>query len=201
MKKSLSLILMVVALLACVARATQSVEFRREELSVKGRMAYDRLRSACIFSVGGVGYSAETSKEELALHDLLGERNAIEALKSLVSSGSYEGGLYGLLGLSLRNDTEFSRAVELYMARKERPEWQSTGSFECFRPTGETVTTASGCIIMAESREKVVSRIQSGRFDGLLTAEYLPPRLGRLPIEPRSKKHLQWTIKVPLMRY
>jgi hypothetical protein len=199
MKKSLSLILMVVSSLACVARATQSVEFRREQLSVKGRMAYDRLRSACIFRVGRVGYSAGTSKEELALYDLLGERRAVEALKSLVSAGSYEGGLYGLLGLSLSKNAEFNRAVEIYKARKERPEWQSTGSFDCFRATAETVTTSSGCVILAESREKVVSDIQSGRFDGLLTAKYLPPRLGRLPIEPGNKKRLQWTIKVPLM--
>ena len=157
MKRSLSLILVVVVSLARVARANQSVEFSREQLSPGGRMAYYRLRSACIFRVGGVGYSGATSNEEFALYDLLREGQAVAALKSLVTAGSYEGGLYGLLGLSRGNRTEFNRAVEVYNARKERPEWQSTGSFECFRTTGDTVTTASGCIISTESRKKVVT--------------------------------------------
>ena len=172
MKKTLSLIIVVMLLFTCVVRATQSVDFKREQLSPKGRMAYERLLTACIFRVGGVGYSGETSKEELALYDLLEEQRAVEALRSLVAVGSYEGALYGLLGLSLRNNTEFNRAVDIYRVRKERPEWQSTGSFECFRATGETVTTQSGCIIVTELRTKVVTDIQSGRYDKLITGKY-----------------------------
>jgi hypothetical protein len=136
MKKALSSIFVVGALLACIAQTTQSVDFKRAQLSSKGRIAYDRLRSACIFRVGGVGYGGETSEEELALYQLLEERQAVEALRSLVTAGSHEGGLYGLLGLRLRSKEEFSRAVEIYNARKELPEWQTTGSFECFRLRG-----------------------------------------------------------------
>src|SRR5688500_1973089 len=131
-------------------------------------MAYSKLAAACIFRIGGVGFSAETSKEELAFYDLLQETQALAAFKSLVKAGSYEGGLYGLLGLIIRDHEEFNRAVEIYQARKERPEWQETGSFECFRATGETVTTQSGCIIYTEPREKIVSAIQSGRYDRML---------------------------------
>ena len=168
MEKKASIPLLIIAvLLSAVSAAAQSNEFRPEQLSPKGRVAFNKLFSACVFRIGGVGYSGATSKEELALYDLLEEHEAIGALKSLVATASYEGGLYGLLGLSIRNHTEFNMAVEIYKARKDRPEPQ-TGSFECFLAEGEMVTTQSGCIISTESRDKVVGNIQSGRFDRLL---------------------------------
>src|SRR6185295_5045015 len=170
MRRSLNLIFLSVALLASVTRATQSVDFTPEQLSPKGRAAYQRLFSACVFRIGAVGISGNTPQEELALYDLLDEKESVDALKSLVSGGSYEGGLYGLLGLSTMKDlTEFNRAVQLYKARKDLREWQKSGSFECFAASADSVTTQSGCIIMAELREKVVTDIQSGRYDRLLT--------------------------------
>ena len=173
MKKSSIPLVMIVALLSVVSAAAQS-EFRPEQLSPKGRVAFDKLFSACVFRIGGVGYSGATSREELALYDLLEEQEAIEALKSLVATGSYEGGLYGLVGLSIRNHTEFNMAVEIYKARKQRPERQTTGSFECSLADGEIVATQSGCLFGTESREKVVTDIQSGRFDRMLNAKYRP---------------------------
>ena len=191
MKKALSSTLVFLSLLACIAQATQSGDFKRVQLSPRGRIAYERLRSACIFSIGKVGYGGEISQEEFALYQLLEEREAVEALKSLVTAGSYEGGLYGLLGLGLRSKEEFNRAVEIYNARKELPVWQ-TGSFECFRATGDTVTTMNGCIISTEPREKVVISIQSGRYESLLSrkdgsAQYL--------FRPRHNKALQLTAR------
>jgi hypothetical protein len=179
MKQALSLCLVLLALVACVAQATQSGDFKREQLSPKGRVAYGRLRSACIFGVGRLGFGGEISKEELALYQLLDERQAVNALKSLVTAGSYEGGLYALLGLSFANKAEFDRAVEIYNARNEPPEWQATGSFECFRATGDTVNTMSGCIGLSESRTKVVARIQSGGYERLLTLARKDVRLER----------------------
>ena len=173
--KKLSIPLLIVAvLLSVVSVAAQSAEFRPVQLSPKGRVAFNKLFSACVFRIGGVGYAAQTSKEELALYDLLEEREAIEALKSLVATGSYEGGLYGLVGLSIRNHTEFNMAVEIYKARKQRPERQPTGSFECSLADGEMVATQSGCLFSTEARDKVVTDIQSGRFDRLLNAKYRP---------------------------
>lgn len=148
----------------------QSEEFNLGQLSPKGRIAYSTLAKSCIFRIGRVGFSGETSKEELALYDLLEDAHAVEAFRSLVKTGSYEGGLYGLLGLSIIDREEFNRAVVIYKARKERPEWQESGSFECFRATGATVTTESGCIIFTAQRDEIVSAIQSGRYDRLLKA-------------------------------
>ena len=172
MKRSSILLSVIVALLSVITGVSQSAEFKSEQLSPKGRAAFNKLFSACVFRIGGVGYSGATSKEELALYDLLEEEQAVQALRSLVSSGSYEGGLYGLLGLSIKNHCEFNRAVEVYKARKERPERQAPGSFECFVADGELVTTQSGCIISTESREKVVTSIQSGHFDKFLNRKY-----------------------------
>src|SRR5262245_24601285 len=150
-------------------------EFKLEQLSTKGRIAYSKLEAACVFRIGPVGYGAQTSKEELALYDLLEEDHALAALKSLVKTGSYEAGLYGLVGLSIRDHGEFNRAVEVYKARKVRPESQETSSALCLLATDETtVATQSGCIIDVEPREKVVTAIQSGRFDRRLDAKYRP---------------------------
>ena len=88
MKKFLTALLIIVALFSVVTHATRSEVFRREQLSPKGQRVYNRLVSACIFRVGGVGYAGETSDEELALYDVLEEDQAIEALKSLVASGT-----------------------------------------------------------------------------------------------------------------
>ncbi|HEY3038740.1 MAG TPA: hypothetical protein VGJ66_08385 [Pyrinomonadaceae bacterium] len=192
MRKALSSTVVFVALVSCIAAATQSGDFKRVQLTPRGRIAYNRLRSACIFGIGRVGYGGEISQEELALYQLLEEREAVEALKSLVTEGSYEGGLYGLLGLRLRGKEEFNRAVEIYNARKELPEWQTTGSFGCFRASGDTVTTMDGCIISTEPREKVVTSLQSGRYESLLApkngaAQYL--------FRPRHNKALQLTAR------
>ena len=174
MKKSSIPVLIIVVLLSVVPGAAQSTEFRPENLSPKSRAAFNKLFSACVFRIGGVGYSGSTSKEELALYDLLDDAQAISALKSLVATGSYEGGLYGLLGLSIGNHGEFNMAVEIYKARKERPERQTSDPFECFASEGEMVTTQSGCILGTEARNKVVADIQSGRYDKFLNAKYRP---------------------------
>lgn len=167
-------ILIVSLLLLGTAAAAQSTDFHRVELTPKGRMAYDRLSSSCVFRIGGVGYSGETSGEELALYDLLEEKSAIEALKSLVTAGSYEGGLYGLLGLSLKNNGEFNRAVDIYKARKEvRP--AQAKPFECnLSDTEEYVVTQSGCLLSTERRTEVVTKIQSGHYDSWLQPKYRP---------------------------
>ena len=173
MKRLLTFVVLNFALFSLQTTSAQTEEFSQERLSPKGKIAYSKLAAACIFRVGGVGYSGETSKEELALYDLLEEAQALAALKSLVKSGSYEGGLYGLLGLSIKDHGEFNRAVEIYKARNEPRECQDKGSFERFlRPSGETVTTQSGCIIYTEPREKMVTAIQSGHFDRLVYAKY-----------------------------
>jgi hypothetical protein len=175
MTKVLTLIVVTVALLNTAA-SPQNADFDRKQLSLKGRVAYDRLYSACVFRIGGVGYAGVTSQEELALYDLLEDEHAIEALKSLVTAGTYEGGLYGLLGLSLKNNGEFNRAVDIYKARNDERPSQEKGPFECsINDKKEYVSTQDGCILSVELRADVVTRIQSGRYDAWISRRYKRP--------------------------
>ena len=174
MKRVLTFVVVNVVLFGAQLGSAQTAEFNPEILGAKAKIAYSKLAKTCIFRVGGVGYAGQTSKEELALYDLLDDAHALDALHSLVKTGSDEGGLYGLLGLSIRNHREFNLAVEIYKARKERPERQETGAFECFAVTAGTVITQSGCIIGVEQRDKIVTAIQSGHYDWRLNAKYRP---------------------------
>jgi hypothetical protein len=83
-----------VALFGAQIGSAQTAEFNPEILSAKARIAYSKLAKACVFRVGGVGYGGQTSKEELALYDLLEDAHALDALRSLVKTGSYEGAKY-----------------------------------------------------------------------------------------------------------
>ena len=176
MKRFLTLMVVNLVLFALPIGPVQNAEFNQESLSPKARAAYTKLANACVFRVGGVGYGGETSKEELALYDLLEDAHALDALRTLVKTGSYEGGLYGLLGLSIRDHAEFNRAVEVYKTRRQRSERRETGSVECtyMAVTDETVSTQSGCIIAVERRDKVLTAIQSGHYDRMLDAKYRP---------------------------
>jgi hypothetical protein len=169
--RCLASVALTITLSLCAAHAAQKSKFEEERLSAKGRVAYQRLFSADIFRVGGVGYSGETSEEELALYVLLSESEAIEALQSLVSDGSYEGGLYGLLGLSVTDVGKFNRAVEVYKSREPPPERRMSQSFIGLSAAKGKVIIQSGCIIEADDWLKVVSNIQSGRYDRILQKE------------------------------
>lgn len=175
MKKFLTFMVVTLALFGAQPGSAQTADFNPEILSAKARVAYSKLAKTCVFRVGGVGYGAQTSNEELALYDLLEDARALEALHSLVKTGSYEGGLYGLVGLSIRDHGEFNLAVEIYKARKEQPVRPENGPIECLTLSSvETVTTQSGCIIGVEPRDKVVTAIQSGHYDRRLNAKYRP---------------------------
>ncbi len=167
-KKRLSLLLLVVVVNFSVVRADQNPAFDSTRLSPKGRTAYQKLLSAGVFSVGGVGYAGATSEEELALYDLLEENDSIESLKSLVRDASFEGGLYGLLGLSITNVTEFNRAVEAYKSREDPPPKESKEPFIGIKVPRNHVVTQFGCIVLMQDRAKLVASIQAGRFDKIL---------------------------------
>ena len=98
------------------------------------------------------------------MYDLLDEREGAGALRRLVSDGSYEGGLYGLLGLRITDVGEFNRAVAAYKSREEPPE-REYGHRKV--PKGN-VGRQSGCIIFDEDWRKVIGDIQSGYFDRVL---------------------------------
>ena len=162
--KYLSLIVILTLLLSS-AFASQDTAFDVTRLSPKGRVAYQKLMSVEVFSVGGVGYSGVTSKGELALHDLLAETDAVAALKSLVRDAYFEGALYGLLGLSITNVEEFNRSVEVFKVRDTPSRRTLREPYSWIAVPQDGVVTQFGCSFSAEDRLKLVAQIQSGRFD------------------------------------
>jgi hypothetical protein len=168
MKKYLPFAAIIIVLSFNLVQASQKSGFEFYPLSMKGQAAYKKLISASIFRVGGVGYAGVTSQEELALYDLLKEEKAVEALNSLVRDATYEGGLYGLLGLSITSVAEFNQAVELYKARDDPRGRNATEVFDRVGFSKDAVVTQFGCIISTKDRMKLVESIQAGRFDQLL---------------------------------
>jgi hypothetical protein len=166
MSKRFSLIALAIILCAQTAHAGRQAGFDFQGLSAKGREAYQRLLTAGLFAVGGVGYAGQISENERALYDLMGEKEAVGALKSLVNDGSIEGGLYGLLGLSVTDIEAFNRAVDVYNSRKEFPERKTP--YDGVSSRRDKVTTQNGCLISLEEREKIVSEIQAGHYDKLI---------------------------------
>lgn len=108
--------LVIILFLSAVASA-QDAAFDRTLLSEKGRQAFSTLTAVPVFAIGGVGYSGETSKGELALDVLIEEKAAVGAFKQLITDGTIEGGFYGVVGLKMLDckcfDQEFLRFKEL----------------------------------------------------------------------------------------
>ncbi len=133
-------------------------------MSETGRKAYEKLLNADIFRIGGVGEGGNTSEEELALHRLLREKQAIGALLSLFDQATPEGVLYALLGLRLKDADLFKSVVEKYKSLPEPSERMGAIVKEIKIPKGY-VQTQAGCKVSSEERLKVVAQIEIGEFD------------------------------------
>lgn len=173
MSKRFSLIAFAVILCAQTGFAQQKDAFNKdsfnvETLSQQGRAAYEKLLTSGLFAVGGVGYSENIFDDENALYDLLKEKAAVDALKSLVRQGTMEGGLYGLLGLSVINVEAFNQSVDVYKARTEFPTGRLPHEGMKVRQSRDWAATQIGCILFPEDRLKVVQEIQSGHYDKIL---------------------------------
>lgn len=138
-------------------------KFNVIELSQNGRNAYEKLLNAGVFAVGPVGWGAQPTEGELALHVLLAEKEAARALKSLINVASPEGSLYALLGLRLTDMGAFRLEAENFKNRPESPK-RSLASGRFATPKGQ-VKTGRGCIIFYKPFQEFVSAIQSGDYD------------------------------------
>jgi hypothetical protein len=145
-------------------RGGQDAKFDVAKLSQNGRKAYGEVFNAGVFAVGPVGWGAQTSEAELALHVLLAEKEAVSALKSLINDASPEGSLYGLLGLRFVDIGAFKEEIENYKTKPGPPERESEPSSRFKTPKGHVVTQR-GCIILRRPRESVVNTIEAGDYD------------------------------------
>src|SRR5215213_4606168 len=125
MRRILSPFLLMVMLSLSFAQDAQQSRFDVASLSSAGQQAYQKLFKAEVFRLGGVGFAGVTSEEEIALRTPLKETAAVEALTSLVNSGSPEGSLYGLLGLRQQDRAAYQQAIEQLKAKGEPTERSS----------------------------------------------------------------------------
>jgi hypothetical protein len=104
MKKLIELLSAIIILgLFFINLKAQDTRFDESVLSEKGSAAYQILLNIDLFSIGGVGYSGDTTEGEIAFLDLLEEQEALPAFRSLTLSATVEGGLYGLAALEYLN--------------------------------------------------------------------------------------------------
>lgn len=164
MKRCLILVLVAMFLPLLSLQARQESAFNSSTLSVKGQQAYGRLFNARIFAIGPTGWEAQTSEEELALHDLLAEPNAVEALKSLANAASPEGSLYGLLGLRFKDIEVFRQELDVFKVKPEPP-GREPPPYSRFKVPQGHVASQRGCIVTRVGWQKIISAIEAGDYD------------------------------------
>lgn len=127
--------------------AGQEETFHASVLSEKGRNAYSTLSNVRLFATGGVGYGGETPEGLKALEVLIEEKKAISAFKSLVTSATLEGGLYGLFGLRMLNCDCFDSELARYRSTRV-----STA-------VEEEINTAAGCFFLRAKSDEEKNRL------------------------------------------
>jgi len=86
------------------------------ELSAQGVKAYAVVKTAERFFGSAVGYAGSTPDVVWSFRDLLAEKNADAAFKSLIREAKIPGQLYGLCGLWFTDQAEFKKQVARYHA-------------------------------------------------------------------------------------
>lgn len=148
----------------CVAQNDPGHRFDTSRLSEAGQKAYKILLESEGFALGSAG---TLTGQEPALLRLLEEGAAVEALMSLVDEAGPEGGLYGLLGLRRIDLTAFREAVEKYRSKEEPPYRIIHDGMKVKRGI-VSINIMNGCVWGWDGRLKVVSDIESGKYDSLL---------------------------------
>jgi hypothetical protein len=118
------------------------------DLDVKGKSAFQTLKTASVFALGGVGFAGTTSDTEKALRVLLAQRDAVPALEALLKEARLEGKLYALLGLKWKDERAFRKTASEY------------------RSVAARATTMRGCIQAERPAAELVKEIEQGRYDG-----------------------------------
>ena len=142
-----------------ISLQAQDKIFETSQLSETGKKAFETLSSVNSFALGGTGYGGEISAGELALRELVRERQATVALRQLVSTATPEGALYALLGLKLLKCECLKTEYEHFASLPEPNARSDKGRL----PTAKGhVRRMAGCIGFQEERLKVAKNILDG---------------------------------------
>lgn len=108
--------------------------------------AYETVKKAEVFTIGGVGFTGRPSREELAFRELLTQPRAQARLEKLLAEASLAGQLYALLGLRQADPKAFSAALPRY------------------RDSKAPVQTMEGCNMFKTDAATISRRIEKGEL-------------------------------------
>lgn len=108
--------------------------------------AYDVLKTAHWFTVGGVGIAGTHSSEELAFREFLKQPEPVARCKTLLEEATPAGQMYALLGLRQLDPRAFQAALPRYKESKAN------------------VSTASGCIVMDLPAANLARNIEARQY-------------------------------------
>ena len=137
---------MCVDVLRCAILGLSAIVLTAAFAGADDTAAYDTVRAAPRFAAGPVGYAGATSREEVALHELLSQPTASRDLRRLLSEATIAGRLYALWGLAVVEDADFPKLSEKYSA------------------TDTDVDTMKGCLVERETVSSIVNRIRAGQY-------------------------------------
>jgi hypothetical protein len=123
--------------------------------------AFQTLRRANIFNLGGFGFVLTMTEEEKAFHVLLDSRNSIVLFKRLLNEGNPEGQMYALYGL-YREDREAFKSEAERLKLDDGPPGRWEGLI--YIDKGK-IRIGVGCVLTAQERKTVIARIEQGGFD------------------------------------
>jgi hypothetical protein len=106
--------------------------------------AYETVKTAPHFTIGGVGIAGIPSSQENAFRKLLKESGALERCQRLTTEATPAGQFYGLLGLRILDQKAFEAALPRYTDSKTE------------------VPTMSGCIAMRTAAATLAGKIEKG---------------------------------------
>jgi hypothetical protein len=160
MKTCLAMFLVSVVTMAS-ARAGQTISSNAPSTNLKG------LSESGIFTLGPIGYAAQTSQEETQFKAIfsLDSAKAKQELERLYSSRNPQAISYALVGM---RELDRKRYAEMFSAA---------------RTSKATVKTMFGCVIEAEKLRDVAKDLDSGKYDSWLRWMASTPSINKTSAE------------------
>ncbi|MFO1482999.1 MAG: hypothetical protein U1F71_06480 [Verrucomicrobiaceae bacterium] len=109
--------------------------------------SYATLKTAELFSIGGVGYAGKPSVEETAFRKLLKQQGQVTKFQKLLTEATPAGQIYALLGLKLLDSRAFDAALPYYKQSKTE------------------IPRMSGCFMFKTTAADIVRQIQNGEVE------------------------------------
>jgi hypothetical protein len=130
------------------------IEFDPQSLSYRGQNAYQDLLKTHIFTFARQGVAAADYHSTVSLVELLKEKHADKALRSVAAKANPEGQVYALIGLQIIKSESFQHHLENFKMSLKEKEIDNINSED------------SGCDSQAISlkKDEVIKKLESGEY-------------------------------------